>query len=124
MSGNDNDAFHTNFSSFTAFLGGITFTVLVLLIQSKEKFLYSDWLIPIAAITGFLLILATLGRVVIVGNAKRGENFDKVLAVFALIGFFGLALMIPFFILPFNLVATIAVVIIEIVSFVVMVSRF
>lgn len=119
-----NDVFHSNFLNMTAFLGGITFTALVLLIQSKDKFLYSDWLIPITAISSFMLILATFGRLLSIGNQKRGKNYDVVLAVFSLIGLFGLMGIIPFFILPFSLFASIIIVIIEIVSFIIMIKQF
>jgi len=111
---------HSNYLNATAFLGGITFTALVLLMESKEKIPYVDFLIPITALVSFFLIASTIGRVVLASSdEERFAKFDIVNSVFTLIGFFGLLSLIPFFVLPFTQTGAIGVGIVEIIAMVI-----
>ncbi|MGI0010387.1 MAG: hypothetical protein ACREAE_03200 [Nitrosopumilaceae archaeon] len=116
MASNGSEYLHEMYGNATAFLGGVTFTAFVLLIQSQEKFLYADWLIPSTAIVSFFLILATFGRVSLATSEKDNMKLLTTVATFTIIGFFGLMILIPFFILSFNLTGAIIVGIIELIG--------
>lgn len=110
------DHIHEMYGNATAFLGGITFTAFVLLIQSREKFLYADWLIPSTAIVSFFLILATFGRVNLSSTEKDNKKLESTVAVFILIGFFGLMILIPLYIFSFNWLGALIVGIVEVIG--------
>jgi len=52
--------FNTQSPTVNAFLGGITFTALVIFTQSQNTFKLHDLLIPLTAFTSILFIMATL----------------------------------------------------------------
>lgn len=117
MTNDPKEIWHGNYLNATTFLGGITFTALVLLIESKEKIVFAEFLIPITALVSFFFIISTIGRVVLASSdEKRFKKFDDVIATFTLMGFFGLLSLIPFFVLPFTPTGAIVVGIVEIIA--------
>ena len=117
MTNDPKEIWHGNYLNATTFLGGITFTALVLLIESKVKIVVAEFLTPITALVSFFFIISTIGRVVLASSdEKRFKKFDDVIATFTLMGFFGLLSLIPFFVLPFTPTGAIVVGIVEIIA--------
>ncbi len=130
--------------AIAAFIGGITFTGMILVIQSQDKFklsqlgdyskYYSEGLIVGLSIISFLLILGTLGFAtvswLVEENNKRKEKGKTnsnvttstlMMAILGpislLFGVYGIFIILPLLLLPFSLIGSIVLVVIEILVF-------
>lgn len=118
------NSFHSNALGVTGFLGGITFTTMVLIMQITEDLPLKEFLITGTAIVSVLLIVSTIGMVHVAFNPKKaGENFAKFLQTLATVGFFGITLMLPFLVHPFTEIGAYVLVIVEIVIIITYVSK-
>jgi len=110
--------FNPQAPAITAFMGGITFTAMVLLMQSAEKINFSEWLIPATAFVSFLFIITTLGTLV---DPQRHIGVEKqhftVNLIFLKIGFIGLIVLIPLIVFSFSLIGSIIIGILELVCY-------
>ena len=121
------DTFYANSLSVTAFLGGITIAVMVLIIQSQALFekslssvfpfisgipgysnfsipLYDEVLIIITAVTGIFFILSTAANIrVASGERERKGSYASLVSLTANIGFLLLILvLLPALVFPFS----------------------
>jgi len=83
---------------FMAFLGGISFSALMLFIQSANTLKFVNILIPLTATISFLFVLITLGTM----KTTVHKDFRDLIYIFTNIGMYGLMAIIPIAILSFN----------------------
>lgn len=96
--------FNTQSSAVNAFLGGITFTALVMVSQSHDTFKMADVLIPLTAFTSLLFIIVTLSSMKHDGVHPYFFKFNVLLMT---IGFSILTVVIiPMIVSTFNYVAS------------------
>ncbi len=105
--------FNSQSPTVNGFLGGITFTALILLIQSPHTFKFIHILIPLTAGVSFSFILAILGTSMD-GNVHR--SFFRLNVGFITLGLFGIMLIIPIMVYSFSLYGSIAVGMFEIIA--------
>lgn len=112
--------FHQQFLLITSFLGGITFTALIFLIQIKDEYTYAEYLISATALVSLLLVMATLSRLFLATHQDGlHEEYDLFVGLLAVAGLIGFLTIIPFMILPFSLIGAITIGIVEIVLFII-----
>lgn len=103
------------------FLAGITITILVLVIQIKDVFIfngesYYEILIPGIAITSVFFIICTYGLVnIALGLKKPGTAYARYMDRLVLSGYYGIMIIIPALVLPFTLVGAVVVGAVEII---------
>ena len=116
--------FNPQAPTVTGFLGGVTFTALILLLDRADTITllipYTtitliSILIPLTATVSFLFILATLGslRMPIEGGSVHQKFYNLVLA-YIVVGFIGLMIIIPMVIIYYTMIGAIVIAIIEI----------
>jgi len=88
--------FNPQSPTVNGFLGGITFTALILLVQFPHTFRFIRILIPLTVGVSFLFILATLG------TSRDSTDEDSVHryyfqlnVIFIALGLFGIMIIIP-----------------------------
>jgi cobalamin synthase len=108
-------AFHGNALNVTAFLGGTVFAVLILIVEVKSTFQYSDILISITAMVSVLFIIATVGMIHVASDKQKyqGSTFAKTIEKLANAGFIGLMFVLPFLVFQLTIVGGIAVSVLE-----------
>jgi len=126
MTKSDFKNFNSQLPTVTGFLGGITFTALILLFEKSgdmkllipfTSITVISILIPLTAVVSFLFILATLGsmRVPIEGGSVH-RKFYNLIVCYIIAGFIGLMIIIPLVIVFYTLIGAIVVTIIEIIT--------
>ena len=112
--------FNQQIPSVTGFLGGITFTAMVLLMQSASEIKFSDWLIPATAFVSFLFIITTL-TTLIDPKLHRGvgKKHFTINLIFIQMGFVGLLVLIPLIVSSFSLVGSIIIGVLEVICYVI-----
>ena len=115
-------SFNPQLPTVTAFLGGLTFTAMILIIQFSENFAlsyfppYPELLISFSAVVSFFFIMSTIGGAVDQRNAALiTSNYRSFVYVLLVLAWVGLLILIPAFLLPFSLIGTIVLVIIEVI---------
>lgn len=106
------------------FLGGVTITTLILVIQIIEKYPYAEFLLTAIATISFLFIIASWGTIHEASNPKTKKEFSDVLAALKMASFFGLIAIIPFLIYPFTTIGSILLGVIEIIIVLIVLKYF
>lgn len=113
-------SFNPQLPTVTGFLGGITFTAMILTIQFSEKFSalqftsYSEFLIIYSAVVSFFFIIATIGGSIDQRNAPLITNkFRMYVGIMFSLGLYGLLGLIPAFVFLYSITGTIVLVVIE-----------
>lgn len=75
---------------------------------------YKEVLIGGFAIVGVLLILSTVGMITIAAGVIENLNYVNIMEVFAALSYYSLIALISILVIPFSVVATIIIVVIEI----------
>ncbi len=123
MSGKPYWSFNPQLPTVTGFLGAVTFTVMILLMESSSKFVYSEILIVWTGAVSFLLIVATLGGSTDQRNASSlTPQFINLVKGCYFLGFFGLMILIPAIVYSFSLIGAIVITIIEIIVYAIFVK--
>ena len=100
----------------TAFLGGITFTTMVLLLEFSTDLIYSEILIPGTAIVSVFFIISTVGTVKIAAaDIKTDTKFATFVQSCARAGFLGIMVILPLLIVEFSIAGTIVIIVVEVV---------
>jgi len=128
--------FHAHALNVTGFLGGITFAAMILIIESKDKFVfsppeslmpliesipmklnYAEQLINLAAISSVLFIVSTVGLIrLAAGEKDTKDKYSRFMEYLASAGFIVLIMiLLPALVLPFSLIGAIVVFIIGII---------
>lgn len=111
--------------SVDAFLGGITFAAMVVIMQSNNSWAlsetlpvyYPELLIGVLGAISFFFIISTIGNLGLLAEGRKiSSKFERSIAYFENIGFFALCGFIPALMLPFSLVGAITLAVIEGVS--------
>ena len=103
--------------SLNGFLGAITFASMILLIQSSDQIMYSEFLISSTATVSIFFIMATLSSVPALNKKSiLTTSHEKMIVAFSVLGFFGFLIIVPFILASFSIVGAIVVGIIEIIS--------
>lgn len=93
----------------SVFLGGVTFTALFFLLQSKDILKNYDLLVVLTAFASILFILTTVGRMSISSGYTPSSIFKQLVGMFALIGLFLIFTILVLLIIEVNLVLGIIV---------------
>ena len=103
---------------------GIIFAAMTFLMQSETQITFPHWLpnfmgykevlIGGFAIVGVLLILSTVGMITIAAGVIENLNYVNIMEVFAALSYYSLIALISILVIPFSVVATIIIVVIEI----------
>ena len=97
-----------------SFLGGITFTAMILMMEFSDRLFYSDILITGTAIVSVLFIISALGMArVASGEVRKESKFSKYVLYCTKFGFFGLMIILPVFILEYSFEGMLVVVGVE-----------
>lgn len=106
----------------SAFLGGITFAAMVLVMQAKDNFIfldftyYPDILITSLAGISFLFILSSITLIDVASGLEKTKSKVSTFADnLTLAAWFSILIIIPLIVLPFTLIGAIVLGIIEIV---------
>jgi len=128
------ETFYGNTLFVTTFLGGITFAVMILLIQSPSNIIshsahlpsyYLKLLITGAAMTSVFLIVASVGMIRVAAGEKTVDHiFSKFMNLFATIGYFGLLALLPLLLYPFSHVGAVALFLTELVLGIIFIITF
>jgi hypothetical protein len=113
------------------FLGGLSFTALVLVLQAQAEFTPSTWggwgdlyfgiLISLIGSTSAFFIFASFVMMGLAAGWHQGTALkmrDDFALVTFLLGFLGLIIFVPFLLVPFNLVAALVVGAVEALLFI------
>ena len=105
--------------TLSGFLGGLTLSSLVLIMQTKEAFeftpvsayfYYPELLIDGLAVIIVFFIMAAVGLVKVAsGGTNQNSKFTKIAENCLSVGFYGLCGFIPLLLLPFSIVGSIGV---------------
>jgi len=106
----------------SAFLGGLTFTAMIFVMQSREDFVYQNFVyypeIMITCLGGisFVFVLASIGHLDTATHifSVFGKT-HKLSFKFSAIGWICIIILIPFLVLPFTLVGAIVLGAVEII---------
>jgi len=112
-----NSAYHSNFINVTAFLGGIMFASMVLLIQIRNDLDYAIPLITGTGMVGMFFIFSTLGRLTVASGEKISKKHEDMINRFDYLGIFGLMIIIPLIVAHVSIEGAIVLGIVEAVSF-------
>jgi hypothetical protein len=127
---NDNQrTLHEYALGVSAFLGGISFTTMTLVMTSKDKFEYTnlvktfnlkifpELIIVGLAVVSIFFIVSTIGMIpVATGRIHEQTMFADFAYKAMLVGFYGLCVLFTLLLLPFSLYGAIAIVIISTIS--------
>lgn len=108
--------FYQHSENTTAFLGGITFTAMILLLEFSTNLIYSEILIPGTAIISILFIMSTVGtlKMKIDNDIKDNTKFPEFVQTCGRAGFFGMMVILPLLIVEFSLIGTIVIIAVEV----------
>jgi hypothetical protein len=119
---NSTASFHQQALLTAGFLGGISFTALVLVLQAQAEFTPNAWgwlgalyfliLISLMGSTSAFFVFASVAMTGLAAGRALKKRDDFAFICFVL-GFFGVIFSLPFLLLPFNWVAALVVGIIE-----------
>jgi hypothetical protein len=102
--------------TLAAFLGGLTFTGMIVLMQTASNFdyapvssvvYYPDILISTTGFVSAVFIIAAAGHASF--NVFTNDDLKRYLDYLLLIGFFGVLILIPLLLLPFNVVGAVVI---------------
>lgn len=107
-------SFNPQLPTVTGFLGALTFTALILIMQFPSEIQFSEILISITAIVSFLFIMATLGGAIDQRHHHLiTDQFMGVVSVCYVLGIFGMFAILPLLLFSFSVIGTIVLIIIE-----------
>ena len=108
--------FYQHSENATAFLGGITFTAMILLLEFSTNLIYSEILIPDTTIFSILFIMSTVStlKMKIDNNIKDDTKFPIFVQTLGRAGFFGIMALLPVLIVEFSLVGAIVIISVEV----------
>lgn len=108
--------FYQHSENTTAFLGGITFTAMILLLEFSSNMETSEILIPGTAIISILFIMSTVGTLKMKAEDDIKDNtiFPKFVKQCGRAGFFGILIILPILIVEFSFVGAITIIAVEI----------
>ncbi len=120
MTNDDNESpwsFNPQLPTVTGFLGALTFTALILIMQFSSDIKFSEILISITATVSFLFIIVTLGGAIDQRNSHLiTKPFIRFVLVCYTIAIFGMFVILPLLVYSFSLMGTIILIMIEIIT--------
>jgi hypothetical protein len=123
----DHKKFYEQAIPVSGFLGGLTFTAMTVLIQSKDKFSspitifpllsldYYQILIAAMAVISVLFITSAVGMINIASGIRSKGTYVTTMDLLMTLGFYGLLIFLPMIVIPFSVIGAAIVITIEII---------